>query len=174
MDKNMIGTCKTCGLDKELKHNRLLCIDCYKASKRAEYHKNKANAPRRKRTTARADKRHATEKQERKDGLYREKFIVRDSKLRDQKAGQSNDLTEDIVLNMISSGCQYCGTKIMARMSLDRIDNSVGHIQSNVLPACIECNLTRGSMPYQAWLVVAKSMREAREIGLFDNWLRRG
>jgi hypothetical protein len=169
----MIKTCKTCGLLKEIKHNRQICIDCRRASKKAEYRRNKDGVLRKTRKASRDGKRHEREKQERKDGVHREKFITRDSKLQDKRVGHLNDLTEEFVLNMISKGCQYCGTKVMARMSLDRIDNSIGHIQSNVNPSCIECNLTRGPMPYQAWLVVAVGMRDARTKGLFDNWFRR-
>jgi hypothetical protein len=55
-------------------------------------------------------------------------------------------------------------------MTLDRVDNSIGHIKSNVVPACTRCNYTRRDMPYEAWLLIAKSMRKAREAGMFDNW----
>jgi hypothetical protein len=58
-------------------------------------------------------------------------------------------------------------------MTLDRIDNDKGHTEDNVVPACIRCNYTRRSMPYEAWLVVAKGMREARERGLFGEWTGR-
>jgi len=58
-------------------------------------------------------------------------------------------------------------------MTLDRIDNDKGHTQDNVVPACIRCNYARRSMPYEAWLVVAKGMREAREQGLFGDWTGR-
>jgi len=55
-------------------------------------------------------------------------------------------------------------------MTLDRKDNDVGHVKDNVVPACVRCNYTRGDMPFDAWLVVAAGMRQAREKGLFGDW----
>lgn len=58
-------------------------------------------------------------------------------------------------------------------MSLDRIDNLKPHNQNNVNPSCVRCNLTRGDMPYEAWLFISPKIREAREKGLFGDWTRR-
>lgn len=58
-------------------------------------------------------------------------------------------------------------------MSLDRIDNSKGHIQANVVPACIRCNYLRGSMPHEAWLNLVPTIRETRIKGLFGTWTGR-
>jgi hypothetical protein len=55
-------------------------------------------------------------------------------------------------------------------MTVDRVDNDLGHLQSNVVPACVRCNHVRGQMPYEAWLMVAPGMRAAREAGLFGGW----
>lgn len=55
-------------------------------------------------------------------------------------------------------------------MTLDRKDNTIGHVQSNVVPACYRCNLTRGDMPYEAWVYLIDGMRLAREAGAFGNW----
>jgi hypothetical protein len=95
--------------------------------------------------------------------------IVHDSKRRDKENQLENDLTHEFVLSAIKDGCRYCGENSI-RMTLDRIDNSRGHLQSNVVPACIRCNLIRKHMPYEAWLVVAKGVREAKELGLFQTW----
>jgi len=98
--------------------------------------------------------------------------IKTDSRASDRKAGRDNDLTREFIAAEISKGCTYCGeTEI--RMTLDRINNDRGHTQDNVVPACIRCNYTRKNMPYEAWLVVAKGMREAREAGLFNGWTGR-
>jgi hypothetical protein len=96
-----------------------------------------------------------------------------DAKNMDCRLGLKNDLTEDFVKDLIKDGCKSCGTADIIRMSLDRIDNNLPHMQNNVIASCIECNLTRGSMPYEAWLVVAAAMRAARERGLLNGWKRR-
>jgi hypothetical protein len=105
-------------------------------------------------------------------GLKIGRWILEDSRRSDKKKGLSNNLTREFIDLEISKGCSYCG-EASIRMTLDRIDNTVGHLQSNVVPACIRCNLTRGNMPYKAWLFLVDSMRHAREAGAFDNWTGR-
>lgn len=95
--------------------------------------------------------------------------IVRDCKGSDRKKGLENDLDELFVRSKIANGCSYCG-ETDVRMTLDRIDNSIGHIKSNVVCACMRCNLVRGSMPIEAWKVVSEAMRSARVKGLFGDW----
>jgi hypothetical protein len=56
-------------------------------------------------------------------------------------------------------------------MTLDRIDNTIGHVKTNVKPACIRCNLLRRNMPYAAWLMLVPAVKKARKFGLFDGWL---
>jgi hypothetical protein len=96
--------------------------------------------------------------------------IMQDSRKSDKKAGRDgNNITTLFVQETIKYGCKYCGETSL-RMTLDRIDNSLAHTVDNVVPACIRCNLTRRSMPYDAWTFIAPRMREARELGLFDGW----
>jgi len=55
-------------------------------------------------------------------------------------------------------------------MTLDRVDNTCGHIQSNVVSACVRCNYMRRDMPYAAWLKLLPMIKQAREEGLFGTW----
>jgi hypothetical protein len=105
----------------------------------------------------------------RADGQFVDRWIYIDARSSDRKSGRENDLTREFIRESIKLGCRYCGD-VSSRMTLDRIDNDIGHLQSNVVPACFRCNLTRRDMPYAAWLLVAKGMREARETGLFGTW----
>jgi len=111
-------------------------------------------------------------KRQRLTGEQTEKFIYVDSRQADRKASRENDLTKEFILAEIIKGCAYCG-EMTIRMTLDRKDNDKGHTQDNVVPACIRCNFTRKNMPYEAWLVIAKGMRQAREAGLFQGWTGR-
>jgi hypothetical protein len=95
--------------------------------------------------------------------------IVSDSRASDRRCFKENDIDELFVSNLIANGCVYCGDKD-SRMSVDRIDNSIGHIKSNVTSSCLRCNYLRRDMPFQAWLCIAPSIREAREKGLFGKW----
>lgn len=102
------------------------------------------------------------------------RFLRADANRNDKHLGWTNDLTLEFVKALIKHGCFYCWASSQeVKMSLDRIDNAQPHNQNNVNASCVECNLTRGSMPYGAWLVVSKGMREARSKGLLNGWHRR-
>lgn len=96
-------------------------------------------------------------------------FFLNDSRKNDQKRGRENDLTREFIETMFERSCSYCGDS-EGKKSLDRIDNSIGHLQSNVVTSCVRCNLVRGQMPYEAWLVVAEGMKKAHDLGLFAGW----
>lgn len=98
--------------------------------------------------------------------------ILYDCRASDKKHGRECDLDKEYIEGLIGCGCLYCGeTKL--RITLDRIDNSKGHLRSNVVPACIRCNYARGSMPHEAWLCLMPGLTEAREKGLFGDWTGR-
>jgi len=119
-----------------------------------------------------AELRSASRKGMRLNNIQVEKWIVQDSRGLDRKKGMKNDLTEKFVAETIARGCSYCG-EVNLRMTLDRIDNELGHIQRNVVPACIRCNYMRGNMPHVAWLILCPAVRKARECGAFGKWLGR-
>jgi len=95
--------------------------------------------------------------------------ILCDARRADRKKGRANDLSLESVATLIQSPCAYCGDTTL-RKTLDRIDNQLGHVLSNVVPACERCNYVRRDMPYAAWLVLAIAMRTARLRGLFGSW----
>lgn len=124
-------------------------------------------------STKRAHDRHKRkETTQRSLNINTGKYVLRDARGSDKKKGFTNDLDREFVDEMLRLPCIYCGEDSV-RMTLDRIDNSLGHLKSNIVPACIRCNYARRNMPYGAWLVVAKGMREARESGLFGDWTGR-
>ena len=51
-----------------------------------------------------------------------------------------------------STNCHYCGCDVTYDWSLDRIDNAIGHINSNVLVACWPCNNRRGKRSYDDFI----------------------
>lgn len=97
-------------------------------------------------------------------------LILKYCKSADKKKKRVSDLDVKFILAQISNPCFYCGDNLITNMTLDRIDNSKGHTKGNVVPACYRCNVTRGIMPYNAWLVVCEGMRKANALGLFGDW----
>lgn len=121
------------------------------------------------------DRFHAREKLDRKSGDADRiaPHMHKDIKNSDRKKGREFDLTVDFIAESLKKPCSYCGEENV-KMSLDRIDNSLGHLRENVLPSCLTCNITRNDMPFDAWLVVATGMKSAREQGLLKGWSRSG
>ena len=113
-------------------------------------------------------------KRARANFIKRAPYVLKDLRKFDKLRGLENDLDLEFVKVQLVRGCTYCGApQKKIRMSLDRIDNSLGHTKINVNPSCSNCNLTRGNMPYKAWLMLVPAMRHAREVGLLANWCRR-
>ena len=105
----------------------------------------------------------------RANGVNLAYYVLQDSRRSDKKKGLEWELDREFVQELLTKPCSYCG-ETAERMTLDRIDNTKGHVRTNVVGACIRCNYVRGAMPYDAWVVVAEGMRKARERGLFEKW----
>lgn len=101
-----------------------------------------------------------------------EKWILKESKKNDKRKGFKNDLTIEFIAALIKNPCAYCGETNL-RMTLDRIDNALGHTQENVIQACIRCNLIRKDMPYQAWIELTPTLCLIRQKNLFGDWIGR-
>lgn len=54
-------------------------------------------------------------------------------------------LTLDFFKRNVYAPCYYCGEEIKA-VGFDRLDNSVGYIESNSVPCCIECNFMKRNL----------------------------
>jgi len=99
-----------------------------------------------------------------------EVLILTYCRQRDKKRGLVCDLTKEIVKDLISKPCAYCGVA-GDKMTLDRIDNHGGYTVDNVNQACLLCNTIKRDLPYPAWLLLVPGMREARTRGLLDAWM---
>jgi hypothetical protein len=108
----------------------------------------------------------------RQDPIKRANVIAIDSKSSDKKHNREYNLTLDKIKELISRPCSYC-EETELQMTLDRIDNKIGHIESNVIPACIRCNLIRKAMPYEAWILLVPGLKEAKKNGAFGEWIGR-
>jgi hypothetical protein len=103
------------------------------------------------------------------DGRWSIYSVKSNTRASDARNGRDNDMDLDFVKEIMSKSCHYC-RRFSSRRTIDRIDNFIGHIKTNVVPSCLRCNLVRGAMPYEAWMVVAEGIREADSLGLFNGW----
>lgn len=97
------------------------------------------------------------------------KFIYADARNSDRKFGRDNDLDRESIRMIVNKPCTYCLLSNL-RMTLDRVDNSLGHTKNNVIAACVRCNYLRRDMPYEAWMRIVPAIRLAAAEGLFGDW----
>jgi len=78
-----------------------------------------------------------------KDEIYtKASKMVSAYRCRDKKKGVSCDITPHwFIENILKKECSYCGD--IHNVGCDRLDNSKGHIMSNVVPCCYRCNVIR-------------------------------
>lgn len=108
-------------------------------------------------------------KRARRDRSQRARWIVSDSIKRDRRYNFNTDLDEPFVQDLISRGCSYC-KDLHSLMTLDRKDNTQGHLKNNVVASCQRCNFIRRSMPWAAWVCLVPLLQSIREKGLFGVW----
>lgn len=101
---------------------------------------------------------------------YRGRYLLEDCRRSDRKKGLENDLNKEFVNEKLTEGCVYCCEERVERLTLDRIDNSRGHLQNNVVTACMRCNSIRGNMPMIAWLFLVPGIQAAISAGAFGDW----
>lgn len=99
----------------------------------------------------------------------RPRFLLRSMEKADKKAGRPFSMTIGFIRSVLKGPCSYCDDEVLP-LTLDRRDNSRGHAEDNVVVSCIMCNAIRGSMPYEAWLMMAKTLKEVKARGLLDGW----
>lgn len=100
----------------------------------------------------------------------RSRAVLKNCRKHDRASGfPACDLDLVFVREVIAKPCTYCGES-ETTMTLDRIDNSLGHSKANVVGACFRCNMIKSNMPYAAWLAIVPGVRKARKAGLFGSW----
>lgn len=170
----MSKTCTKCGVADLLESDFDINQHGYLYSYCKKCRKEQVNLARRKRYQKPEVKsqKSLSNKNKRQDQLKRANIIAIDSRASDKKFNRENDLTIEIIKNLISNPCFYCDETEL-QMTLDRVNNDVGHVENNVVPACIRCNLIRKAMPYEAWICLVPGLKEARKKKLFGDWLGR-
>ena len=79
----------------------------------------------------------------------------------DKKKGRDCDISANDILNVYNSNCVYCGYKATG---FDRLDNSIGHIKSNCVPCCKECNVARmDNFTHEEMFLIGATIRKIKD-----------
>ena len=133
------------------------------------YHKSKENTAA---FAAKAKAKNEWGRRSRTTDKKRAMFIRQDMQACDRKKGRPRIAIDlDWIDEQISKPCIYCHQQLdKVNMTLDRIDNSRGHTQDNLVPACRVCNYFRRDMPYDAWVILAENMPKIIKLDLLRGW----
>lgn len=76
--------------------------------------------------------------------MYRAKYLLYNYKKEDKLYGRELPDFDSkwIVENIFTKPCK-CGESDWHKLGCDRIDNSIGHIKSNVVSSCLHCNMIK-------------------------------
>lgn len=82
-------------------------------------------------------------------------------RLRDKKRNLECDIDLQWLREFTAEGCHYCGD--INRVGLDRIDNFIGHIKTNVVACCYSCNCARNNnFSYEEMLILGEAIRKIK------------
>lgn len=87
------------------------------------------------------------------DPIHRRILMILKTKSNDKKKGRNNDLTYENVKYLLLNCCDlcaYCGVDLQHKSkkydnysSIERINEDLGHIESNCIITCLDCNINR-------------------------------
>lgn len=171
MSAELFRICNRCGVSKEVGNFELI-KDKKNARRRVCYSCRFQGERKTPSYLARQDAKSERLKSSRQDSANRAKFIRQDMGRYDRRHGHiTNPISVDWIEEQICKPCSYCERCLdKSEMTLDRIDNSRGHTQDNLTPACSMCNYFRRDMPHEAWLLLAPAMKLVTNTNLLDGW----
>lgn len=87
------------------------------------------------------------------------------------KRGYIFDLSRDIFKKVIQEPCTYCGSEPVngnkfKYSGLDRVDSSLGYVESNIVPCCKKCNKAKRNYSVKDFLSKVKHI--CRHLKIFQ------
>ena len=96
-----------------------------------------------------------------KENRLRISRLLSQYKVKDKKKGLDFDLDVNWAVE-IAKSCTYCGDE--TKMGFDRINNSIGHIKSNVVPCCYDCNVARSdNFTHEEMKEIGKAIKSVKD-----------
>lgn len=88
------------------------------------------------------------------------KHLVYRYRTTDKLKGLETNLSSSFLEEIYDKSCTYCG---FPATGLDRIDNKIGHIESNCLPCCKECNHARNdNFTHEEMKIIGKAIKDVK------------
>jgi hypothetical protein len=75
------------------------------------------------------------------------------------RKGREYALTDDQFIALVLADCTYCHASPNPINGIDRVDNTLGYTEGNVVTACRQCNVAKGTLPVDEFWAWAKRVR---------------
>jgi len=136
-----VSPCRKCGSEDIslwcIKKRDWICRSCKKSENRTKYLKNREHYINKStKQYVEGDEQYGSKRWAQKVTYRLKSFDIKK-----QKIGIC-DLKFTDILDLIKKPCFYCDDTL-DRIGTDRIDNSIGHIKTNIVPSCHSCNNSR-------------------------------
>jgi hypothetical protein len=101
-----------------------------------------------------------------RDNKYhaRYKSMVHSDKVR----FKCNTISRDSYKGYIKQECHYCERQNCG--GVDRMDSSIGHVDSNCVPCCEKCNFILGDLSYSVKINLKCGLKKSYEEGDLKEW----
>jgi len=77
-----------------------------------------------------------------------------------KRRGLEWSLPDPLALDLITDHCYYCGSPANPSLGIDRVDNTRGYVEDNVVSCCATCNTMKMDMSVSAFVAHCKSIVE--------------
>jgi hypothetical protein len=86
-----------------------------------------------------------------------------------KKRGREFNLTKERLTQVMQEPCYYCNASLgKPNMSIDRMDNKKGYLDSNIVSACLPCNVMKKTYTSEQFMknlaIRADSLRIAKKL----------
>lgn len=80
-----------------------------------------------------------------------------------KRRGLEWTLPEGLALDLVTDNCFYCGAAPKPTNGIDRVDNSKGYVENNVVTSCRSCNVAKLDRPLDGFLAWVKQAHAHQE-----------
>ncbi len=81
----------------------------------------------------------------------------------DKNKGVICDLDKEFLIKILSNKCVYCNGE--ENIGADRMDNTKGHIKTNVTSCCIRCNIVKGDeFSFSEMIIIGETLKKVYQL----------
>ena len=150
--ENGLKVCSNCGRENDTDKRRCSkCVEYLKIYRSADKFKEKKHQYEKENIEVIAGYKRKWHEENKGTIKFKIGAYIRSARVR----GLEFNLDEEMFIMLINAKCHYCSGE---GGGIDRIDSSLGYIQTNVLPCCWHCNMMKNDRSYDDFLKICEHL----------------